>query len=142
MKQLKFLLLLSIVATFSSCALFKKAMAPKFDSYAASQSQAISLQQFGMYNRMLTSNDKSAATWASSEDSIINELQTLVTYDAGRKNNTAILKLTGDWLNRSKSFLQEHASYNILNKGQIQAYQNSAYNLGNIVFKTETNYKP
>lgn len=138
----KYLLIIVTIVSISSCALFKKSLAPKFDTYAAGQSQLISQQQNNMYDRMYNSTDKSASSWASSEDSIVSELQGLVTYDAGRKNNTAILKLTGDWLTRSQSFLQEHVSYNVLNGSQIKSYQNSANNLGNIVFKTETNYKP
>ena len=139
MKRLMIFLIIAIA--ISSCNLFKAAIAPKYDSYAASTAQAISSQQFNMWERMKTGSS-SFTDNSLSEDSIVNELQVLVTYDSGRKHGEAITKLTKDWRDRMVSISQEHQSYVTLNVSQIQSYQNSMNNIANIVFKTELNYKP
>jgi hypothetical protein len=139
MKQIKILVLIAIV--FTSCNLFKSARAPKYDSYAAEVVQTISYQQNSMWERMKTANASYDANVAS-EDSIIDNLQVLVTYDSLRKNGTAIFTITKYWLDRVKSIKDEHKAYGNLNLYQIQSYQNSTNNIANIVFKTELNYKP
>jgi hypothetical protein len=94
-----------------------------------------------MWERMKTANASYDANVAS-EDSIIDNLQVLVTYDSLRKNGTAIFTITKYWLDRVKSIKDEHKAYGNLNLYQIQSYQNSTNNIANIVFKTELNYKP
>jgi len=142
MKNLKLIFLLSTVVFFTSCSIFQRALAPKFDQFAVAQVKSITHETDSMYTAMSSSNDKSYSTYFYDYVRIDSDLHTLLSYDSSRKHAATVLVIVNDINRRFYDYQNEHKNYVNLNNSQILAYKEGMDAVLNILFRTEANYKP
>ena len=140
--KLKHLLFYCLLITISSCGLFQKAMAPKFDANAEAMTQTLNQVTDDFYSLISSSSDKKYSTYKPGYNDVHNRIRALAVYDSARKHSTALLIIVHDLESRFNTYDAEHAKYSSLNNSQILAYKEGMDALLDVLFRTEANYKP
>lgn len=136
MKKLIFLLL---IVAFSSCSLFTKLAAPKYNAISLSLAQSA----FTKDSSLFAGFKQGIALNYSGDlyDEIGSILTQKITLDSIRKYSTQILIMDHTWLNQVESSRKDHQRDGRISVNHINVNGALLNQIGRIVVNTETKYK-
>lgn len=140
--KLKHLLIISLLLTIvSSCAIFQKAQAPKYDDDARVMTINLQTQIGNFYSNLQNDADKQYITHVAWYDIAGSAIRTLAIKDSLRKHSDGLMIIVHDAENRFHKYQKEHENYGKINNAQILAYKQGMDALLNVLVLTENHYK-
>lgn len=138
MKKFSFLAVLFLIVAFTSC---KVTLVPARSPEAITQVQQAAAATDSLYDAIISSHDKSYASYALGYDAINEQITQILILDSSRNNAKRVLTIAHDINNRFLKYQSDHQRAGKLNNSQALSKKDYMHSLFSSLQNAENNFK-